>query len=266
MANIDPGQLEQVIMNLAVNARDAMPTGGVLRLETGVVELDHVEPSAPWPATAGRFAMLAIGDTGMGMDEATRGRIFEPFFTTKESGKGTGLGLAMVYGIVKQNGGFISVTSEPGAGTTFRIYLPVAGDAEENIPPVVGGAMTPRGSETILIAEDERAVRSVARFILERQGYTVLEAPNGAAALSIASDHEGSIDLLLTDVVMPGMSGRKLAEDLGVIRPSTRVLYMSGYTDDAVVRHGVLTASTAYVQKPFGPEALAAKVREVLDA
>jgi CheY-like chemotaxis protein len=263
---IDPGQLEQVIMNLAVNARDAMPTGGRLTIETTQVDLDDTYARMHWPATPGQFAMLAVSDNGVGMDEPTRARIFEPFFTTKEPGKGTGLGLATVYGIVQQSGGFIWVYSEPGSGATFKIYLPLVDqEAGLNEYPATARAGL-RGMETVLLAEDASAVRAVVRQTLERHGYTVLEAPNGKAALDLAAKQADRIDLLLTDVVMPEMSGRRLAERFTALRPGVKVLYMSGYTDDAVLRHGVLGPGVAYLQKPFSPDVLAGKVREVLDA
>jgi CheY-like chemotaxis protein len=263
---IDPGQLEQVIVNLAVNARDSMPNGGKLILETTSVQMDAEYARDHWPANPGRFAMLAVTDTGCGMDEQTRARIFEPFFTTKEVGKGTGLGLATVYGIVKQSNGFVWVYSEPERGTTFKIYLPIAdGDpkayeTQSTRSPIRGG------NETVLLAEDSAAVRVAAKQILERFGYTVLEAPSGRDALAFASKKQSRIDLLLTDVVMPEMSGRVLAEHFLALRPDARVLFMSGYTDDAIVRHGVLRPGTEYLQKPFSPETLANKVRAVLDA
>lgn len=262
---IDPSQLEQVIMNLAVNARDAMPEGGKLTLETSSVDLDEAYARAHWPAIAGRFALLAVSDTGTGMSEQTRARMFEPFFTTKEVGKGTGLGLATVYGIVKQSGGFIWVYSEPGYGTTFKIYLPQVDEAPAISQPAPT-ATSLLGSETILLTEDAPALRAAAHQILERYGYTVIDAPSSTAALSMARTRTGPIHLLLTDVVMPGMSGRELAEQFTARSPEVKVLYMSGYTDDTVVRHGVLRPGTAYLQKPFTPDALARKVREVLDS
>ena len=261
----DVGQLEQVLMNLAVNARDAMPTGGRLTIETANVEHDPDYARDQEAAAVRRFAMLAVSDTGCGMDEATKARIFEPFFTTKEPGKGTGLGLATVYGIVKQAGGFIWVYSEPDQGTSFKVYLPEV-DATAERPTAVPGARVPGGTETVLLVEDAAAVRAVTKQVLERQGYKVLEAADGEAALQLAQRHRGPIDLLLTDVVMPRLSGRELAGQFARLRPDTRVLYASGYTDDSVVRHGILESGTAYLQKPFSPESLARKVREVLDA
>jgi two-component system cell cycle sensor histidine kinase/response regulator CckA len=262
---IDPSQLEQVVMNLVVNARDAMPDGGRVTIETASVELSDAYARGHWPATPGRYAMLAVTDTGVGMDETTRARVFEPFFTTKELGKGTGLGLSMVYGIVKQSGGFIWVYSEPGNGTTFKIYLPRVDEAAESLRPTGEIEIVPRGTETVLLAEDEPAVRAVVQQVLERHGYTVLVAPNGNLALKLVAANPGAVQLLLTDVVMPGMSGRQLAAQFSALQPGARVLFMSGYTSDAVVRHGVLEPGIAYLQKPFSPEALARKVRQVLD-
>jgi two-component system cell cycle sensor histidine kinase/response regulator CckA len=263
---IDPGQLEQVIMNLAVNARDAMPRGGKLVLETATVKIDADYARDQWLENSGRFAMLAVTDTGVGMGEDTLARIFEPFFTTKEVGKGTGLGLATVFGIIKQSNGFIRVSSEIGQGTTFKIYLPLVDRPTERYEGQPDLVQLPVGTETVLLAEDAAAVRAAARQILERYGYTVLEAPSGKDALNIALKRQAPIHLLLTDVVMPEMSGRELAEQFCELRPSAKVLYMSGYTDDAVVRHGILSADIAYLQKPFSPATLARKVREVLDA
>jgi nitrogen-specific signal transduction histidine kinase len=265
--NADPGQLEQVLLNLAVNARDAMPPpgGGRLSIETARFTLheEHVERRHRLPP--GDYACLVVGDTGVGMDEATQAHLFEPFFTTKEVGKGTGLGLATVYGIVKQSGGYIWVYSERGRGTTVKVYLPrVPGVAEA--PPLAPAPSEVRGGhETVLLVEDAAPVRALARRSLEARGYRVLDASDGPAALELSARHGAPIDLLVTDVVMPGMSGRELAERLAPVRPRMKVLYTSGYTDDAMVRQGVLTAGVAFLQKPFVPDSLARKVREVLD-
>jgi two-component system cell cycle sensor histidine kinase/response regulator CckA len=265
VVHMDPGQLEQVLMNLAVNARDAMPTGGKLTFETAVVDLDKDYAEAHWPAITGRYAMLAVSDTGIGMDEATRARIFEPFFTTKEPGRGTGLGLATVYGIVKQSGGFIWVYSEPGKGTTFKIYLPLHDDAPATAPEGRGKPPAVRGTETVLLVEDSEAVRYVTRRTLEQHGYEVIDAHSASAALTLAAQLDRPVHLLLTDVVMPEMSGRVLAERFATLHPKAKVLYMSGYTDDAIIRHGVLRAKTSFLQKPFTPLILVTRVREVLD-
>ena len=262
----DPGQLEQVILNLAVNARDAMPTGGKLTIETQNVELSEMYAEARQPVVPGAYVMLAVSDTGVGMDAKTQARIFEPFFTTKEAGKGTGLGLATVYGIVKQSGGYIWTYSEPGHGATFKVYLPqVEAPVEATVRPPEPGR-TLGGTETVLLAEDDELLRPLARGLLEKLGYTVLDAGTAAAALALAHAHGGPIHLLLTDVVMPGESGRQLARRLGEVRPDMRVLYTSGYSDDAIVHHGMLEPGLNYLQKPFTPATLARSVREVLDA
>jgi PAS domain S-box-containing protein len=266
VVHIDPGQLEQVIMNLAVNARDAMPTGGKLTIETAVVDLDQEKSKAHRPATTGRYVVLAVSDTGIGMDEPTRAKIFEPFFTTKGLGKGTGLGLATVYGIVKQSGGFIWVHSKPGEGATFKIYLPQYDRVPATITDEVKQPSSVRGTETVLLVEDSQAVRDITRRALESFGYQVLDAPSATAALKLAAKSDRPVHLLLTDVVMPEMSGRVLAEKVASFQPKAKVLYMSGYTDDAVIRHGVLRAKTPFLQKPFTSLALATRVREVLDA
>ncbi len=261
----DPNQLEQVIVNLAVNARDAMPEGGKLTIETANVDLDEGFAQAHLGSVPGAYAMLAVTDTGSGMDATVRAHLFEPFFTTKEVGKGTGLGLATVYGIVKQSDGYISVYSEPGHGSSFKIYLPrVATPAGAAAGPQKGGPA--RGTETVLVVEDEPAVLSLSRRALEAQGYVVLAASDAAAALRVVERHGGMIHLLLTDVVMPGLSGRELADQLAGQRPGIRVLYMSGYPGDAVVQHGTLPTGSAFLQKPFSPDGLARKVRDVLDA
>jgi nitrogen-specific signal transduction histidine kinase len=260
----DPGQLQQVILNLAVNARDAMPEVGRLTIETSNIELD--DENARWHVGVrpGRYVMLAVNDTGFGMDSQTRERVFEPFFTTKEVGKGTGLGLATVYGIVKQSGGYVWVYSEPGRGTTFKVYLPrVDAPAEAVARPRETGTLV--GTETILLAEDDETLRPLAKGLLEKLGYRVLDAENAERALALAAAHGGPIHLLVADVVMPGASGRELARRLAQTRPDTKVLYISGYTDDAIVHHGMLEPGLHFLQKPFTPAALARKVRDVLD-
>jgi PAS domain S-box-containing protein len=262
----DPGQIEQVIMNLAVNARDAMPHGGKLTIETANVTRDEEYARLHAPVTPGEYVMLAISDTGMGMDAETQAQIFEPFFTTKGL-KGTGLGLSTVYGIIKQSGGYIWVYSEPGKGTSFKVYLPrvsATGEAIVAEPSVTNAKLEP-AQGTILLVEDESNVRQLAREYLENQGYTVLEAAGGAAAIEISNAHPGPIHLLLTDVIMPGMNGRELAQRVSEIRPNMKVLYMSGYTENAIGHNGTLDAGITLLQKPFTLHALKAKVREVLD-
>ena len=260
----DPSQLEQVLMNLVVNARDAMPGGGRLTLETANVELDEASARSHPGARPGTYVMLAVSDSGIGMDAETQARLFEPFFTTKGPGKGTGLGLATVYGIVKQSGGSIWVYSEVGLGTTFKIYLPRVHGGSEGAEPMGVKVAPTQGSETVLLVEDEAAVRHLAREILQSQGYTVLEARHPGEALRLGAEHLGPIHLMVTDVVMPQMGGREVANRLASRRPEMRVLYMSGYTDEAIVHQGVLDAGTAFLQKPFSVTGLAQKVHEVL--
>ncbi len=261
----DRGQIEQVILNLAVNARDAMPRGGKLTIETTDVELDENYTCQHAGVQPGSYVMLAITDTGCGMDAETRSHIFEPFFTTKEMGKGTGLGLATVFGIVKQSDGHIWVYSEPGHGTTFKLYLPRIEEAVEEVPMNQAVSRSLLGSETVLLVEDEEAVRELVRESLQRNGYTVLQARDGAEAVEICEKRAGPIHVMVTDVVMPGMSGRELASRLGPRHPEMKVLYVSGYTENAIVHHGVLDPGAAFLQKPFRPADLAHKVRELLD-
>jgi PAS domain S-box-containing protein len=263
----DPGQIEQVIMNLAVNARDAMPQGGHLTLEAANVDLDSSYATCHESVLPDHYVMIAMSDTGIGMDAETQARIFQPFFTAKQRGKGMGLGLATVYGIVRQSEGHIWVYSEPGKGTTFKVYLPRIDQAVEVIAPTnVPVDELPPSCQTILLVEDEEVVRSSARKLLESRGYEVLEAKGANDALEIGGRYKKHIHLLLTDVVMPQMSGRELAEHLAPLHPETKVLYMSGYADHAVVQHGLLDPGTAFLQKPFTPDALARKLREVLDS
>jgi two-component system cell cycle sensor histidine kinase/response regulator CckA len=263
----DPGQMEQVIMNLVVNARDSMPIGGKLTIETANMDLDenYFSEHGIVEERPGSYVMLAVSDTGSGMDKEVQEHIFDPFYTTKEKGKGTGLGLSTLYGIAKQNNGFIWVYSEPGQGSTFKIYLPkVKGDVkEEEIEQTPVENLS--GSETVLIVEDDDSLRKLTRTVLKQRGYKILEAENGEDALRISKEHEGSIDLMITDVVMPKMSGKETAERLQPLHPQMKVIYMSGYTDDAIVHHGVLAAGLNFLEKPFSLEGLARKVREVLD-
>lgn len=263
----DAGQIEQVIINLVVNARDAMPTGGQLTIETSNLQLDASSLRA-YPQleiSAGAYVVLVVSDTGHGMDEKVKARVFEPFFTTKEPGKGTGLGLATVYGIIKQSGGDVIVESQCGEGTIFKIYLPANISATQQLEEQLIQLKHCGGHETILLVEDEEMVRKLACTVLQESGYTVLESSESTKTLALAEAYQGSIDLLLTDVVMPQMSGPELAAQLRSRYPAMRILFMSGYTDDTVVRHGLLTAKVEFIPKPFSPSTLAAKVREVLD-
>jgi signal transduction histidine kinase/ActR/RegA family two-component response regulator len=283
----DPAQMEQVLLNLAVNARDAMPNGGMLRIETDEAFLDAAYAAAHPGVTAGRYVLLSVSDTGSGMDDETRERIFEPFFTTKGQGEGTGLGLATVYGIVQQSGGHIQVESEPEQGTTFRIYFPVAGNEAPVPPRTVARRLTPlsvestpepgsrplgvdaflrsESGETVLLVEDGEALREVLQRVLEVLGYNVCVASDGEEALAVSAAHEGPIHILVTDVVMPNMGGRELALELWKTRPETRVLFMSGYTEDAILHQGLRKATVGFIGKPFRPDFLASKVREMLD-
>ncbi len=262
---VDAGQIGQVIVNLALNARDAMPQGGQLTIETSAVELNVRDAESLLNAEPGSYAVLSVADTGVGMDANTRAHVFEPFFTTKEVGKGSGLGLATVYGIVHQSGAQIVFDSEPRQGTRFRVYFPrVEGAvvAAEREPPLAARA---RGSETVLVVEDEEMVRNLTCRMLRSRGFSVLEAANGGEALALCARHRGKIHLVLSDVVMPHMSGRQLAERLHDVRPDLPVLFMSGYTDDAIVRHGVLESETDFIQKPYSPDALVQRIREIME-
>jgi CheY-like chemotaxis protein len=265
LVKVDPAQIEQVILNLAINARDAMPKGGQLTLETDRAELDETyTKDHPW-VKPGIYMRLTVSDGGSGMERATVARIFEPFFTTKETGKGTGLGLSMVYGVVKQSGGHIMVYSEPGHGTTFKLYFPVVDKLEEGRDGKLKAAAQRRGEETILIVEDDQALRELAKSILANQGYKVFPAQNPEEVREICKTLGTKIDLLLTDVIMPQMSGKEVALMCTATIPNLKVLYMSGYTSDVIMHHGVLEEGLAFLQKPFSPISLTAKVREVLD-
>jgi nitrogen-specific signal transduction histidine kinase/CheY-like chemotaxis protein len=261
----DAGQLEQILMNLAINARDAMPHGGRLSIETAAVAVDDSSAMGHTDVKPGSYVMLAVADSGTGMDEQTQERIFEPFFTTKERGRGTGLGLATVYGIVRQSGGYISVETKPGCGATFKVFLPRAGAPAVGDIPLAGVEPAPTGSETLLLVEDEEAVRFLSRTLLERAGYHVLDAADPHQAEDLFRQHADAIDLLVTDVVMPGSSGPSLFARLSAERPSLKVLYMSGYPDESMVYPSTLLPKVEFLQKPFTAEALMCKVREALD-
>jgi CheY-like chemotaxis protein len=262
----DPGQLEQVIMNLVINACDAMSQGGQLTIETANMRLDEAYTRQQVNVTPGPHVMLVVSDTGTGMDADTIAHIFEPFYTTKEVGKGTGLGLATVYGIVTQSGGHLQIHSEIGQGTTFKIYFPQIKEIAEVSERDNDQTHLPNGLETILLVEDEPSIRALIHSILKKNGYAVLHAANGQEALEVSRQYPAAINLLLTDVVIPKMTGRELAERLTSLRPDLKVLYMSGYTNDAMIQHGVLDMRTAFLYKPFTPDDLARKVRQVLDA
>ena len=262
--SIDPSQLDQILVNLAVNARDAIMGAGKITVETQNMLIDEDYCEKRMESNQGEFVMLAVSDTGCGMDDKTISQVFEPFFSTKKTGKGTGLGLATTYGIVKQNGGFIHVYSEPGKGSTFKIYLPAIND-EVSEETETAKLKDPGGNETILVVEDEMSVRKLAAITLERNGYKVLEADSPAEAMKISSKYKGVIHLLLTDVVMPGMNGRELQKQLTAARPEIKALFMSGYTANVIAHHGVLDPGLHFIQKPFRPKDLSLKVREVLD-
>jgi CheY-like chemotaxis protein len=262
----DPGQLQQVLLNLALNARDAMPAGGVITFRTANETMGNGSGSPAIPVAPGEYVVLEVTDTGLGMDPATQARIFEPFFTTKGQGKGTGLGLSTVYGIVKQSGGGIAVASTPAAGTVFRVYFPRAAGYALAEPVEIANDPLHSGTETILLVEDETSVRRLVERVLKSRGYEVIAAKDGGDALRLASNAGLTVDLVLTDIVMPEMSGRELVEALHTGRPALRVLYMSGYTDDEIVRRGLSDPGMSFIQKPFTAENLAMQVRKVLDA
>jgi two-component system cell cycle sensor histidine kinase/response regulator CckA len=262
----DPGQVEQVILNLAINARDAMPEGGRLTIATARVNLDEAYVKNHPEVHPGDYILLEVTDTGIGMSEEIQSHIFEPFFTTKLPGLGTGLGLSTVFGIVAQSGGHIVVESEPGKGACFRVYFPWVADSVQDGYPVLKPPSTVSGTETVLLVEDEEIVRKLARSVLENKGYTVLEAPNGAAAIAFCNEYPGPIHLLITDIMMPEMSGRELAVYLRASKPKARIIYMSGYAEDAVAHHGALDRETPFLPKPFSMIHLLTKVREVLDS
>ena len=261
----DPGQIEQVIMNLVLNARDAMPRGGKLSIETADVYLDEEYITSHMPLDPGSYVMLVVSDNGVGIDEQIQARIFEPFFTTKELGKGTGLGLATVYGIVKQSGGYIWVYSEPGHGTIFKIYLPLVGEKAQQYKRSIEPGESFHGTQTVLLVEDEEIVRKLVCEVLKSYGYQVLDAANGGAALLLCERYEEQIHLLITDVVMPEIGGRELADRLLLLHPEMKVLYMSGYTEDAIVHHGILDTDITFIQKPFTADSLMRKVNQVLN-
>jgi len=261
---VDSGEIGRAIMNLSLNARDAMPDGGTLAIETGNVSLTEAD-AGEFGLAPGRYVRMAVRDTGVGMDAEVQAHIFEPFFTTKETGKGTGLGLATVLGIVEQSGGVIRCESEPGRGTAFIVFLPAVAEAvDKGARPAGGLAEAPKGSEVILLVEDEDAVRKLARTILEARGYVVLDARNGQEGLVLCEAHDGPIDLLVTDVVMPELGGRELAEGALKLRPGIKAMFMSGHTQDVVLKEGIKQGA-AFLQKPFTPAGLAQKVRETLD-
>ncbi len=262
----DPGRLEQVIMNLVVNARDAMPNGGKLTIETSAVQLSESFSAAQIGVPPGDYLVISVADTGVGMDEETQSHLFEPFFTTKNPGRGTGLGLATAYGIIRQSGGAIRIWSQLGRGTTARIYLPPARtQAAKGAEDKTASLIPLTGAESILVVEDEARVRKLIVDVLTAKGYGVLEATRGEDALRISRSHKGAIDLAVVDVVMPEISGPDLVRQLKRLRPDTRVLYISGYTDEAIVHHGIPESGAAFLQKPFLPDELARKVREVID-